>query len=111
MKKDYYLDIKQLDEEGEFEGFASVTSVVDAGRDVVEPGAFEKSLMQRGVDRIKLLWQHNPGELLGKFIEIKETARGLFVRGKLDLNVEKAREALSLIKTGALDGLSIGFKT
>lgn len=96
---------------GEFEGYASVFGMMDLGRDVVMPGAFRESINRRGIGGIKLLWQHDPAQPLGIWTSLEEDSRGLFVRGALDLRQPKAREALSLLKQGALDGLSIGYRT
>ncbi len=96
---------------GEFEGYASVFGVMDLGRDVVMPGAFRESLDRRGPKGVKLLWQHDPGLPVGIWTSIEEDQRGLFVRGALDLEQSKSREILSLMRQGALDGLSIGYRT
>lgn len=96
---------------GEFEGYASVFGVMDLGRDVVMPGAFRASIARRGVGGVKLLWQHDPGQPLGIWTSLQEDGRGLHVRGALDLQQSKSREILSLLKQGALDGLSIGYRT
>ncbi len=96
---------------GEFEGYASCFGVMDLDRDVVLPGAFRASLEARGAAGIRLLWQHDPHQPLGRWEEIAEDARGLYVRGALDLGLHKAREAFALMLGGALDGLSIGFRT
>jgi HK97 family phage prohead protease len=103
--------IDHVDEAGRFEGYAAIFNRVDQGRDVVAPGAFRRSLAERGVASIKLLWQHDPAEPIGVFESIAEDARGLHVRGRLLLDVQRAREALALIRIGAIDGLSIGYKT
>jgi uncharacterized protein len=95
----------------EFEGYASLFGVMDLGHDVVLPGAFRDSLAARGAGGIRLLWQHDPHQPLGRFDEVHEDARGLYVRGQLDLAQPKAREAFSLLRRGALDGLSIGYRT
>ena len=105
------FEVKTLDDTGRFEGYASVFKTVDEGRDVVLPGAFKASIEERGVDGIKLLWQHDPAEPLGKLEEIFEDERGLYVKGRLLLNLRRAKEALSLMRDKALDGLSIGFRT
>ncbi len=96
---------------GRFEGYASLFGVADLGGDLVMPGAFHDSLARRGPRGVKMLWQHNPSEPIGIWEEIREDARGLFVRGKLDPAVAKAREVQALLRTRAVDGLSIGFKT
>ena len=60
---------------------------------------------------IKLLWQHDPTRPIGVWDEVREDDRGLFVRGRLLLDVQAAREAHVLLQAGAIDGLSIGFRT
>ena len=96
--------------DGLFEGYASLFGVVDLGRDRVQPGAFRDSLARKGARAIKLLWQHDPAHPLGVWEEIREDERGLRVRGRLDLAVAKAREVHALMRSGAIDGLSIGFR-
>ncbi|MGL4973804.1 MAG: HK97 family phage prohead protease, partial [Bosea sp. (in: a-proteobacteria)] len=59
---------------------------------------------------IKLLWQHDPAEPIGRWLSLTENARGLFVRGQLSLQVARAREIHALMREGAVDGLSIGFR-
>ncbi len=104
------LDLKSVTDDGVFEGYASLFNREDLGHDVVLPGAFVETLRQRGVGAIKMLLQHNPSEPIGVWDEIREDERGLFVRGRLMTAVAKAREVLALMRAGALDGLSIGFK-
>ncbi|WP_353185258.1 HK97 family phage prohead protease [Bosea sp. (in: a-proteobacteria)] len=96
--------------DGIFEGYASLFRIPDLGKDVVEPGAFRDSLARRGASGVKLLWQHDPAEPLGRWLSLAEDSRGLFVRGRLSLAVARAREILALMREGAIDGLSIGFR-
>ena len=96
---------------GLFEGYASLFSIADLGKDVVEPGAFRDSLTRRGPAGVKLLWQHDPAEPIGRWVALAEDARGLFVRGQLSLAVARAREIHALMREGAIDGLSIGFRS
>jgi uncharacterized protein len=104
------LELKSVTEDGAFEGYASLFNREDLGRDVIQPGAFRDSLAGRDAGAIKMLFQHNAAEPIGVWDVIREDAKGLFVRGRLTLAVAKAREVLALMKAGALDGLSIGFK-
>jgi HK97 family phage prohead protease len=97
--------------EGQFEGYASLFNMADLGKDMVMRGAFQDSLRRRGARGIRMLWQHDPGMVLGRWLSITEDEKGLAVRGLLNLGVEKAREALALLREGSLDGLSIGFRT
>ena len=104
------LDLKAVDEDGAFEGYASLFEKVDLGRDVIAPGAFRDSLAQRGAQGVKLLYQHDPGQPIGVWQSLREDARGLHAVGRLMPEVARAREVLSLMRAGALDGLSIGFR-
>ena len=97
-------------EDGTFEGYASLFEVADLGKDVVAPGAFSASLARRGVGGVRMLWQHDPAEPIGRWLAIAEDARGLRVRGELNLAVGRAREIHALMRGGAIDGLSIGFR-
>lgn len=97
--------------DGTFSGHAAVFGVEDLAHDVVEPGAFVASLARRGASGVKMLWHHDPAEPIGRWLEIREDDRGLFVRGRLLPGVARAAEALTLMKAGVLDGLSIGFRT
>ncbi len=96
--------------DGLFEGYASLFRIADLGKDIVEPGAFRESLVRRGLAGVKLLWQHDPAEPLGRWLNLIEDTRGLFVRGQLSLAVARAREIHALMREGAVDGLSIGFR-
>lgn len=96
------------DNSGEFEGYGSVFGVVDSYNEVVDKGAFVDSLAKHGLP--KLLLQHSSWMVGGVYLEAREDERGLYVRGKLNLEVQAAREAYSLLKQGAISGLSIGFR-
>jgi len=104
------LDFKSIGDDGLFEGYASLFDTEDLGRDIVAPGAFRESLARKGPQGIRLLFQHRPEEPIGVWDELKEDRRGLFVRGRLTAGVGRAREVLSLMRAGAIDGLSIGFR-
>jgi HK97 family phage prohead protease len=95
----------------EFEGYASLFGVADNGGDVVAPGAFARSLRARGIANIRLLYQHFAHEPIGVWEMMREDARGLYVRGRLIADVERARDVRALLAEGALNGLSIGFRT
>ncbi len=104
-------DLKSVEADGTFFGYASLFNEVDLGKDLVMPGAFRDSLRARGPRGVKLLFQHDPNEPIGVWLELAEDTRGLFARGRLMPEVTRAREVLSLMRAGALDGLSIGFRT
>lgn len=96
---------------GVFSGYASLFNRRDQAGDIVMPGAFAASLKKRGPENIRMLFQHDPSEPIGTWLELKETTRGLYVLGRLDKNVQRGKELLSLLENKGLDGLSIGFKT
>src|SRR3954467_117800 len=100
-----------LSPDGAVEGYASLFGEVDQARDMVMPGAFAQTLKQRGLRKIPMLFQHDPAEPVGVWLEIAEDFRGLRARGRLIPDVMRAKELLSLIKAGAIDGLSIGYRT
>lgn len=99
-----------IDETGRFAGYASVFNAVDQGGDIVMPGAFRKSLLKRGCDGIRLLFQHDSKEPIGVWNRIVEDGFGLWVEGRLLPGVQRADALRRLIEGGALDGLSIGFR-
>ena len=97
-------------EDGTFEGYGSVFNNTDLGNDVIKSGAFTKSLQERGTRGVKLLYQHKSDMPIGVFDEIREDSHGLRVKGRLALGTTAGRDAYELLKMGALDGLSIGFR-
>ena len=96
---------------GRLEGYASFFGQEDTGRDVVEPGAYCDSLARIAAEgrSVKMLWQHDPKQVIGIWEEVREDGRGLYVKGRLLDGVAQAREAQHLLEAGALDGLSIGY--
>ncbi len=95
----------------QFEGYASLFNVADGGGDSVAPGAFAASLRRRGPGEVRMLYQHFAHAPIGVWEEIAEDSRGLYVRGRLVPEVEQARDVRALLAEGALNGLSIGFRT
>ncbi|MTI17063.1 HK97 family phage prohead protease [Rhodobacteraceae bacterium RKSG542] len=93
------------------EGYASRFDEVDDGGDRLQRGAFLRSLMSKPVKDIKMLWQHDPAKPIGRWLEVAEDATGLFVKGVLLPSLLQGQEACVLVRSGILDGLSIGFKT
>ncbi len=105
------LDLKSTDAAGEFEGYASLFDRADLGNDVVLRGAFKNSLAARGPDGVRMLFQHEPSEPIGVWLELREDQRGLYAKGRLLPEVGRSRDVLSLMRAGAVDGLSIGFRS
>jgi len=112
--KDVSFKVKNVDpQSGEFEGYASVFDNVDADMDIISKGAFADTISKRmsNGNKPKMLWQHKSDELIGVWDEFLEDDRGLYVKGRLIVDVAKGREALALMRQGALDGMSVGFMT
>jgi HK97 family phage prohead protease len=99
-------------ETGRFTGYASIFDVVDDQGDRVERGAFARSLKESAArgQPPALLWQHDPGEPIGVWEQLREDARGLACIGRLCLETRRGAEAHALMKQGALSGLSIGYR-
>ena len=95
----------------EFVGYASLFGVPDGAGDIVAAGAFAASLRRRPPERVRMLYQHSAADPLGVWEQIREDGHGLFVRGRFVMDVRRAREVQALIREGALNGLSIGFRT
>lgn len=100
-----------VEPDGTVEGYASLFGEIDQARDMVMAGAFAETLRQRTVRRIPMLFQHDPAEPVGVWLELREDSKGLYARGRLIPEVARGRELLSLLRAGAIDGLSIGFRT
>jgi len=107
--KKFSFEIKQVDEDGTFEGYLSKYDVVDLGKDVVKKGAFTKTIQESGGE-VPLLWQHDHTSPIGS-LKLEDRDEGLWVKGKLALEVQKAKEAYELVKAGVIKGLSIGYQT
>lgn len=99
------------DEAGTFSGYASVWNEPDSFGDTIKRGAFAKTISQRGkAGGPSMFWNHNPDQPIGVWTEIVEDERGLKVSGKLVKETRMGAEALALMKAGAVNGLSIGFR-
>lgn len=107
------LEIKALKDSGEFEGYGSTFSETpDSYGDVIARGAYEDTLKAHKSKGTmpKMFWQHDPSQPIGKWVEAHEDDTGLMMRGKLNMGVQRAKEAYALLKEGDIDGLSIGFR-
>jgi uncharacterized protein len=107
--KSLKFSLGKVDDEGIFDGYASVSGVIDSYGDIVERGAFTKTLSEH--DFFPVLDSHQTTVQLG-IARLKEDKRGLKVeRGELNMDVARAREVRSLMHQGAIRGLSIGYDT
>ena len=105
------LNVKKVTEDGEFEGYGSVFNEVDMSQDKVMPGAFRSTLQDKGANGVKMLFQHDPSQPIGKWTELAEDEHGLYVKGKISSKISKGAEVLAMLQEGIVDGLSIGFRT
>jgi len=111
MKRAETDEITRVRADGTFSGYASVFGIEDLSHDIVERGAFAASLTKRGPNGVKMLYQHDPADPIGKWHVIRETPKGLFVVGQLNTRLTRGREVLEMMREGIVDGLSIGFRT
>lgn len=116
--KAFALEVEEFKSEegkGLFSGWLSVFGNEDLGHDVVEQGAFTKTLQERK-QAVPILWQHDDSQPVGVFRDMREESMGgpsgkggLRVKGELNLKTQRGSEAYELLKQGALSGLSIGY--
>ena len=93
------------------EGHASLWGMADLNGDVVARGAFAACLAKGGTGAVKMLHQHEARAPVGVWDEVREDEVGLFVRGRIFDWSPEARFARALTRAGAMDGLSIGFRS
>lgn len=104
------LELYALDEDkGEFEGHAALFNKPDRRGEIIAPGAFKRSL-HKDKKKVKMLRGHDQNAIIGVWETIREDSEGLFVKGRLLLQLATAAETFILLKENALDGLSIGFQ-
>ena len=106
--KAFKFDLESVGEDGEFSGYAAIFGNVDSGGDVIEKGAFAKTIKE-DFDRVKILFYHQDCELpIGKPLELREDDKGLFIRAKIS-DTQRGRDIRTLLKDGVLNELSIGY--
>ena len=108
-QRQFRMAVKSLAEDGSFEGLLSPYNNVDDGGDLVEPGAFTKTLQENG-NTIPALWQHKTDCPIGE-LSLEDRPDGLWCKGKLLLEVPEATKAYLLMKAKIVKGLSIGYDT
>jgi len=100
-------NIKADMQENIIEGYASFFGNKDSHSDIIVNGAFKKTLKENK-DRIKVLWQHDMWEPIGKPLEMKEDKKGLFTVSKIS-QTDIGKKAMILARDGVLNEMSIGF--
>ncbi len=110
--KDFSLQIKDLSEDGTFEGYGSIFGNVDSYGEKVMPGAFIESLARHKRDgtSVVMLWAHNPEEPIGVWEDLAEDAKGLWGKGRIIRSIQRGKEVYELLKAKAVRGLSIGYR-
>jgi HK97 family phage prohead protease len=103
------MEIKEITAEGTFEGLLSPYGNVDGGLDVVEPGAYTKTIKDHGA-KVPLLWQHKADMPIGE-LTLDDRKDGLWCKGQLLMELPEAQKAHLLIKATIVKGLSIGFES
>lgn len=108
--KSLKFDAAQVDPDARtFEGYAAAYGNVDGDNDVIEHGAFAKSIKEGfPAGNIKVLWQHKPDSPIGLPIEMREDSRGLWVKSRIS-RTENGNDALELLRDGVINRLSVGF--
>jgi HK97 family phage prohead protease len=106
-EKTFAFEVKELEEDGTFEGYAAIFDIVDFGNDLIKKGAFKKTLREN--KDLPLLWYHDPRQPIGKIVEAEEDGKGLRIKAKLNLDVQQAKEVYSNMKQKIVRGLSIGY--
>jgi HK97 family phage prohead protease len=105
--KDFKFQLKGVEDTGSFIGLAAVYGNVDLGDDIIAPGAFTKTLREKG-NQVPILWQHDPREPIG-IGTLTDSEKGLKIEGQLCMESPVAQKAHALMKMGVLKGLSIGY--
>ena len=91
-------------------GYASLFGKKDLGGDIVRRGAFAASLLSLKGGQLPMLFAHETKEPIGVWHRMFEDAIGLFVSGDIFLGDDRADRTARLVRSGALSGLSIGYK-
>jgi uncharacterized protein len=108
------IELKWLDaglDAGTIEGYASTFGGLDHQGDKIAPGAFADTLQthRSAGTAPAMLWHHRGSEPIGRWTGMGEDVRGLKVRGALNLETARGRDAYSHLKAGDVGGLSIGY--
>lgn len=110
-RKAMRFELKEADVgSGHFTGYASVFGNRDSYGDVIEPGAFAKTIDEHD-GSVPVLWQHDPDQPIGVSTMMREDDKGLFVEADVSMSPQgKGPLAMDLLKMKAVRGLSIGFE-
>ena len=118
MKKEYKtvsFDVKEVNEDDDyfkFEGYASTFGNVDLGGDLIQKGAFTKSITEN--QSLPILSQHDMDNKIGDSIEMYEDDNGLFIKAILPksdtfVSGRVVPQMKSSMKAGRQPEMSIGY--
>ena len=93
-----------------FEGHAAVFNNLDSWGDIIQPGAFARTISSEHAKRVKVLWQHDANEPIGRPVSMTEDEKGLKVTAAI-ADTTRGRDVLALMDAGVIDELSIGYET
>ncbi len=107
--RDFTLNLKSLEDDGTFEGYAAVFGNVDRAGERIDASAFARTLSKRAGEPLPVLWQHDTARPIG-IGEVVADRRGLAIKGRFLLATQAGREAYETARMGAVKGLSIGYR-
>lgn len=110
------FELKAFDEAtGSFEGYGSYFSNIDHGRDVVLPGAFDKTIAEHksAGTMPSMLWNHNVNEPVGEYKSWGQDQKGLLTDGKLwtGKGIPRVEQTYLFLRSKSAKGMSMGYKT
>lgn len=107
----FSLEVKAL-KDRQFEGHGSIFGNVDLGGDIVARGAFAGTLASHksAGTMPQMFWMHDPRAVPGKWLDMREDEKGLYVKGELAAT-PLGDEMHTLLAMKAVGGMSIGYRT
>jgi HK97 family phage prohead protease len=114
LERPFEIKAGSVRDDGSFAGYGAIFNTKDSYRDIIMPGAFAKTLeddFAAKSRKVPILWQHDRRNPIGVYDVVKEDTTGLYVEGRINMEVQQGKEAHALMKQGALTGLSIGYGT
>lgn len=105
------MELKAINEDGTFEAYGATFGNIDLGGDIIEKGAFSKTLAETSIDEVQMYWNHDRDQPIGEYTEIMEDEHGLRCKGRLYIEaIEKAKEVHFLMKKRKVKAFSIIYK-
>lgn len=110
IRKEFDIDIKGIDDAGKFSGYASTFGNEDLVGDIVQKGAFTKTLL-KGPESVQMFYQHDSTKIIGEYTKLYEDEKGLFFEGQLYIkDIQLARETHFLMQKRKIKAVSIGYR-